>query len=430
MGILGYDSDDDLALIEDGSQHRDLYFVLIDRNRFRVDAKGIVVDSGLVFRDGELFFVEFPIGVRIDYLVNYNEEPLQGKLLNIPVTVLPWVRDYPFRKDLTSDVLRRAGLLVPRDLSLILTRTLAGGAKTVVNHGHNPRMDARRLTMGSVVTLDRDSVALKPPQGVLAAFLAEQGCDHGVLKPNQGGCGEDVHFFSARNLAETEAVLSAFLCGGSDVLIQERIVPPLVMAGCRRLDWILRVFVTRDRRGRAVVPDMIACMGEEGGAINLTLGAEALLLEEIAQLLAWDRATLTHVRAQVSAVSARAYQAMCAAITRDAPSEVRTGPSAPDILGLDVIVRRQGTGWQVYVIEMDVNPGGAWYLNHRLRTVSRAGSGPGDLSRESLDARIGSVNHAWIRLIRDRCQGNVAKGNGAPGNGVGADYDCAAAGVS
>jgi hypothetical protein len=406
VGILGYDSDDDLALLEDGSHHPELYFILIDRDRFRVDATGLVVYSGLVFQDGGLFFVEFPAGLRIDYLVNYNEDPLQGRSLTIPVTVQSWVRGYPFSKDLTSDVLRRAGLLVPRDMSLVLTRTLADGSEILLNQGHNPRMDARRVATSTVVALNLETLAIRPPRGLLAAFLAEYGCEQGVIKPNRGGRGDGVHFFGVRNLVEKEAELSALLRRGCDVMIQERVVPPLITTGSSRLDWNLRVFVTRDRHGQPVVPDMIACIGEEGSVINTSLDATTLLLEEIAQLLAWDDTTLAQVRGEVSAVSAHAYRAMCEAIAADAASHA--GPSAPDILGLDVIVRRRGTDWQVYVIEMDINPGGAWELNHRLRTLSRTAPGRGDLSKEALDARIGGANHAWIRLIGDRCYGSAA----------------------
>jgi len=407
VGILGYDSDDDLALLEDGSRDSQLFFILIDRDRFRVDAAGMVVHSGLVFREGGLFFAEFPAGLRIDYLVNYNEEPLRGRALTIPVTVRSWARGYTFCKDLTSDLLRRAGIPVPRRLSVVLTRTLADGTEVLLNRGDNPRMDARRAAADNVVTLNRERLASSTPRGLLAAFLAGHGCDQGVLKPNQGGCGADVHFFDARNLTETEAALSALLQGGSDVVIQERITPPLVMTGAGRLDWNLRVFATRDRQGRAVVPDMVGRIGPEGGPINCSLGAEALLLEEIAQLLGWDGPTLRQVREHVAAVSARAYQTMCAAIADDVPPQA--GPSAPDILGIDVIVRRQGAGWQACVIEMDINPGGAWDLNNRLRTVSRAASGRGELSREALDARLGGANRAWIRLIGDRCHGTAGR---------------------
>lgn len=407
VGILGYDSDDDLALLEDGSHHRQLFFILIDRDRFRVDAAGMVVHSGLVFREGEMFFAEFPAGLRIDYLVNYNEEPLRGRALTIPVTVQGWAQGYTFCKDLTSDLLRHAGIPVPRGLSVVLTRTLADGTEVLLNRGGNPRMDARRAAADNVMMLNWERLVSSTPRGLLAAFLAAHGCDRGVLKPNRGGCGADVHFFDARNLDEMEAVLSALFQGGSDVVIQERIKPPLVMTAVGRQDWNLRVFATRDHRGRAIVPDMVVRIGPEGGPINFSLSAEALLLEEIAELLGWDGPTLRQVREQVAAVSARAYQTMCAAIAEDAPPEA--GPSAPDIMGIDVIVRRQGTGWQACVIEMDIHPGGAWDLNNRLRTVSRAASGRGGLSRQALDARLGGVNRAWIRLIGDRCHGTAGR---------------------
>ncbi|MGH6847577.1 MAG: hypothetical protein ACREC0_09105 [Methylocella sp.] len=401
VGILGYDSDDDLALLEDGSRHPELYFILIDRDQMSIDAQGLVVRFGLVYQDGRLFFVECLPGFRIDYLVNYNEAPLHGKTLNLPVAVQSWAQDYFWNKDLTSDILRRAGLLVPRDISLVLMRPLAGSSEDILNKSQNPRVDARRATIPNVVALNRESLTSRRRPGFLQAFLAKHECDLGVFKPNRGGQGVDVHFFEARNLAEKEMEVLTLLRKGVDVVIQERIVPPLVMKGTQRLDWNLRVFVTRDREGRAIAQEMIVRIGEAGAPVNRSEGAEILLLEEVAQLLDWDRLTLQHVREQVLQVSARAYVVLCNAIAHDAASGSEA--SAPDILGLDVIVRQQEDRWQVYIIEMDINPGGACDLNQRLRIVSRAHHGIGDLSKESLDARVGGANYAWIRLICDRC---------------------------
>jgi hypothetical protein len=388
VGILGNDTDDDLALLEDGSRHPGALFVVLDRNRIRLRGRRLSAELGLVERNGELIFLRFQPELVVDYLVNYNHEPVASDRLSIPFTLHDWVRDYVSRKDVTLEILRAAGLSIPGGASFTLGR----------------RRHAAQIELADPETLPAET---RPPQGnLLSSFLRDHGCQEGVMKPNDGAGGSGVHFFRREDVAEKGPLFWRLLRRGSEVVLQERITPPLVQQEGRWLDWNLRVFVSRDGGGRPVAREIAVRIGDQGGPINGSRGAEWRLLEEMATPLGWSPSTVVEVRELALRESERAYLAIGRALSQvDGTGDDR---SWPDILGADIIVRQQGGRWQAFIIEMNVNPGGAWDLNHRLRLIARSlparAEAMGLLSREILTQRLGGANRDWIRWMLNRTQ--------------------------
>lgn len=399
VGIVGHNTEDDLALLVDGGHHPEAYFVLIDPDKMHFCGNTPVIDGGLIYKNRRFIFVDFQPGLIVSYLVNYNSQPFCGRTLDIPCAVQDEVNNYLFRKNITSSILRNTGLLTPREICLTLMQIRADGVSEHINKDTNPRIEARTQAAPNNVYIDYHQLVSGHIRAkLLSDFLASHACDEGVLKPNNGGHGDDVHFFNREDNEKKEPILQALLFSAQDVLLQERITPPLLVEGPRRLDWNLRVFISRDKTGRAVAREMFVRMQEQGGPVNIAKGAKVCLLEEIAHPLGWNKATLREVRDRALQSSARAYEAICGAIAQDSPHGQAT--HSPDILGADLIIRREKEQWRVYIIEMDINPGGTWDLNHRLQQLS---SSQTTRVRQSLKAREGGTHHDWIRLMIQRC---------------------------
>ncbi len=398
IGIVGIECEDDFALMQDGAFRHDAFFILCDPNTFVIEEGAAHVSSGLSYVNGVFHFVQFSTPKRIDYLVNYYVKPIGGRYLDCPFIIRDEVRNYLFLKHLTSGVLLEAGLLVPREETLVASIIEKDNLKPI-NRDKNANIENRSLKANSVRYVD---IARLGEYALLDGFLEKVGSAEGVIKPNNAGCGEGVFMLNHDNLEAGKDHLNVLLSQKRDVLLQERIMPPLVERQGKFLDWNLRVFVSRDENGGAVAGDMIVRIGEQGGPINLNTGAKIGLLEEIACQLNWTRETYKEVRRLALRTSEEAYTAICQAIRIDSSGVMDN--IIPDILGVDLIICYREGIWMAYIIEMDINPGGAWHLNNRLKLIAGQSSDSEYLTPKSLSARVGKANRDWVDLILYRCE--------------------------
>lgn len=401
IGIVGIESEDEFALLQDGACRQEAFFILCDPNAFDIENGWPYVSYGLSYINRRFHFIQFSSPIKIDYLVNYYVKPIAGRILRCPIVIRDEVRSYLFDKVVTSSILSAAGLLVPKEV-LLAPSVRKNDHLQPLNKDENLNINMRRISAKSMRCID---INKSNEEKYLKNFLDEIDSPEGVIKPNNLGCGEGVFMFNHENLEQGEQHLKTLLSSKQDVILQEKITPPLVERQGRSLDWNLRIFVSRDENGEAIAHDMIARIGELGGPINVSVGATICLLEEIACRLNWSKQTYDEVRRLVFTTSEKAYIAICRAIADDS-TDIKHNV-IPDILGVDLIITRETGNWQAYIIEMDINPGGAWHLNNRLAHTASQSSEIQELNPQDLTSRTGGANRAWIDLILRRCDSHA-----------------------
>jgi len=287
----------------------------------------VTIKQGIVMRNGKARLMHFDPPLPVDY---FYGNPASTGIAEF-LTQTPWPgrrhgEKFTKQKAMTMGILDAAGVRIPQTLCLF-SRGDGDGAKVAAY--------AQRV------------------QDAIDGFLERFHFSEAVLKPADGHMGNDVLVFQKENSPEAAARAVVLLNEGRSVLIQDRIVPPMVLDNGRTLDWNLRVFVSWDPKtlkpvvGRGIV----VRIGPSGKAINLSRGADCMLFEELAARLHWPDAERDALRREIEGIGAKAFEALHDAIRLEGTLPVTN--FAVDLMGIDFMVRREKGRLTPYVIEMN-----------------------------------------------------------------------------
>jgi hypothetical protein len=150
-----------------------------------------------------------------------------------------------------------------------------------------------------------------------------------------------------------------------NVLLQERIESSPVIIHNQRQEWNVRVFVSKDDQGRPKVSDMVVRIGPYGSVINGTKGASWVTLESLSAYLGLDDSGLNRLKDDISKASKEMFAATQEAMAED--DLLKGSAVATDYMGVDIMVRNEGSSLVPYLIEANgFRSGGGWPLDQVL----------------------------------------------------------------
>ncbi|MHB8155017.1 MAG: ATP-grasp domain-containing protein [Candidatus Omnitrophota bacterium] len=392
-------SEDTIALLQEAGRYggnRD--FMMLTENISFIDtASGRKVpftNSGIFYLDGELVMAKFSEPIPLFYVI-VQADTLGKSVTNIlrtqdvPMPGSDWIVGYTEAKDITSAILNKNGIAVPKTISI-----------TVNNN--NMLFASKRANYKEVAHMLRN-INEQAQREILKKFSEQEGINNIVIKPTGGSGGESISFFNISTFEGShKAVIavSEILVSGRNAVIQERIIPPLVdYYRSKGLDWNLRVFNARGNRGNFVVSDCVVRLGKFGSAVNICKGAKVLTFEELARLLRLSQTEAVRFLAEIEKISIDSCMAIEAAMIED--GVLAEGKSSADFIGTDVIARVEGNRLVPYIMEVNCyNSGGMWDLNNHLQSISSKRAVKLGIGND----RIGRSCRDWVNTIFKRAE--------------------------
>jgi 5'-nucleotidase len=330
---------------------------------WEIGGKRIVTSqAGIIMRDGKWFQVYFdernPIA--FDYLTHgFSNSPghrtksaerldpvlPEAKELGIPQ---PGSSEYADMKDVTMAVLDAEKVGIPRTLSFWAAQErLSNAAQSV------------RESFRSAVQVD--GMSYRDLVEAVRLFMIEHRLLGIVVKPADGGLGRDVSIITGeywddlvhKRIAKEIWKLRA---KGRSVVMQEKINSLLLDIDGEKLDWNVRVWLVPEENGQVAACGAVVRIGLNGKAVNLSIDAKAMTVDELIERLAKQhprlKPELATLEERIMQISIDAYQAL---------------PDAPDIKGADVMVAWRDNQLTPQIIEMNgSNSGGMGSLAEHL----------------------------------------------------------------
>lgn len=358
------------ALMQEAAARRNLNLIRIDpgTSPFQLlDVNGRwvpAVTTGYVYADGKENLIDFrrvygkPLAVH--YLVSPPaiKDAFFQKLAasGIPFAGDPGMRPVFDEKDLSITLLNGdPEIRIPKSELILVHDALTNPALRELR-----RAEASSRPGWVMSPFDRDPATLVPrTRKALRQFLSQNHLEKAVAKPNDGSQGQNVIYFDETNLDEAALTLSSVLRADGNVLLQERIVPPLFSKDGKAIDWNLRVFVSRDESENWRVGDVVARVGPYGDVINISLGAEKMHLDDLTRFL--------NLSTEESAAFLSRIQSFSTKVADELESSLRkrgilgASEHTTDFMGLDIMVRSERGGFTPYLIEINgFNSGGMW----------------------------------------------------------------------
>ncbi|MDD5422687.1 MAG: hypothetical protein PHT32_04615, partial [Candidatus Omnitrophica bacterium] len=414
IALHGDIQEDGLAMMEESCSHEGAHLMLIlDKSWLvfkKVDGKTLPrAKQALLFRGGKPVFVSFVKPRPIYYFADFGDG-LGSKVrrLGVPMPGNPIIDDYTEEKDVTNIILDSSGVRIPKTISLI------------VEDHKDVRIRKWRKGAPNVIRVNRTGIAephnRKKIKDRLTGFLADNGFSSGVIKPNRGLGGEGVVFFDplgqatlvkdgVETVRPVEDIVTEMLGVGTNVIVQERIEPPLVNkvneSGQADLcDWNLRVFISRDEKNNPIMSDIVVRVGKVGGPINISKGAGVVTFDELVILLQQNGLVfdVAKFKAEVEKISIDAYNSVEKAMISD--GAMKQGEIGTDFMGADVIVRIGKDGQPVpYILEVnDYHSGSMWDIDDHLKKSGvRAREAAAGI--KAGEGSVGRSSRDWIKTM-------------------------------
>jgi hypothetical protein len=344
VAILSDMSEDSMALLREGGRSAEANFLMVLHDNwlkhFPWSRHPIRVREALTFSRGVFYKLKFREAQQIGYLLDFTETLAKHRIArNIPVPSNTQVEALTNNKDITFELLRLHGVK-----NIPMTREIGND-------------------------LSPDNLRTK----ILSIFSRSSEI---VIKPTNGSCGSNVTFFTAAEADKAVQYISGMLAKKSDVLVQERIIPPMLRIGKENHDWNLRLFAAKNGNGETVVSDIAVRYDGKKGPVNISLGAKVMTFEELTARLRLDAATARKLRKKIVDLSVKAFTAV-EEETRQAQKHPKPWRD-PDFMGIDIMVRSERGSLVPYIIEMnDYHAGGMWDLDSVV-TGNRVGKSSRD----------------------------------------------------
>ncbi|MFH1645632.1 MAG: hypothetical protein ABIB11_04345, partial [Candidatus Omnitrophota bacterium] len=308
-------SEDVLALLEEGSRQKKGNVVLVPAENWLIfkmihGKKLPCITQGLVFHEGRLSFIRFTKPQVVHYVAAYTANTLKKlKKLGVPTPGNLLIEDYTEEKDITADILDKAKIRTPKTISVI------------VNNNKHLALQRRRQQNAQKVhflKIKNTDITKEKLSNILFDFLTNEKIKEGVIKPNQGRCGDDILFFNFENLGQRALEAADMLKKGINLVIQERLTPPL------------------------------------------NLGKFKLSEKEAAQL-----------KHDIEIISIKAYKAIKEAMIVDKVLKDES-ENGTDFMGTDIILVLEEGKLVPYVLEVnDYHSGSMWDIDDYLKKLSR-----------------------------------------------------------
>lgn len=328
--IMGDITEDDITLLREGARNPEANFLfLLHENwlkHYPLSGRPLRVKEALMFSGDALYKLRFDRTQAAGYLLDFCELYSDTwTARNIPMA------SNDEAEELMSDKAKTFKFLEERGFKNI--------PKTWVIRGGLSITEVREMIYG---ILSRTSEI--------------------VIKPVDGSCGSNVAFF---NSSQPEMAVNHALRLGSginSIIVQERILPPVLKAEGQALDWNLRVFVSKNRGGRTVVSDIAVRYDGKSGPVNISLGAKVMTFDELAAKLKLDSGSARRLRKGIVSLSVKAFTAV-----EDEAKKIAKRPRPwreQDFMGVDIIIKDEGGSLNPYIIELNgYHSGGMWDLD-------------------------------------------------------------------
>jgi len=372
ISIAGQIAKNVLSFLEEGSKAAKAHFILMSIRSIqvkRINDKDIAMTtSGLMFREGQPVFVDFKKPIPLHYIFT-RDDFFQHRLrkTGIPIPYHSMTDPYISKKDIAAMILDNFGedIHIPETLALIVSKI-------------GERKFNRRRKQGSPhvkkLYLNPTSPKLeKKVRAVLIDFLNDNNLKKAVIKPNEGSLGQDVHFLNHKNISEKLEDILLLLRSEKNILLQRRITPPLIMKNGELLDWNLRVYTSIDENNEPIVSDTVVRIGQSGTAVNLSLDATPLTLNEIGDLLHLSPDKFTQLKEVIQKAAEQSHMALAKAMIKD--KVIKNIAEMTDFIGMDIMVtRNKDEKFKAYIIEVDGHyAGGMWALDNHLKNLRHKG---------------------------------------------------------
>jgi len=331
--------------------------------------KRVTVQSGVMFREGVPYWLQFSKPIFLHYIADF------GHIKNLLELGVPLSRHQELNqhKGDVARILMEEGIS-PDTITLKLKRKVGTWSAA---HEDDEFLVNDDISLPSQV--DRR----------LWNFLVNQGVSNpsAVAKPAEGVGGRHVEYVYRENLDEVAYPIADRLRAGDDFVVQSRIIPPLIN---NKLDWNVRVLISRDRQDRPVISGTYVRMLQFGKVVNISRGADVIFIDELAQELGLTKTEEKDLNEEINRVSLRAYEVLNEKMRES--GEIGENEWAGDFAGIDVMVQKDGDKWRGFVIEVnDDLSGGMWDIDDRLTKLGRT-------------EQIGASNSDWIDVMVRRAR--------------------------
>lgn len=275
-------------------------------------------------KNGELIYGSFekPLKIHAGFLPGVESDLLEE--IGFPVLVGSSVRSITDNKIIAKNIFKEEGLLIPS---------------------------------GIVIEQDYEREELV---AIVKKFLMGLKGNDFVVKPTvgSGGVGARMFHLDGTELEEVLAYIDQLLQEKTAVLLETRIIPPLLKSkwGDTILDWNIRTLVTRNEEGEFELAGIeVRAKTKDGEPVNVHQGAQVYEIDEILDRVGLSLREKKEVLEQIKRVSFAASKAIAKAAQKD---PFKKGSSTnSSFFGVDLILDKN---FQPYVIEINSgNVGGA-----------------------------------------------------------------------
>jgi len=356
-------SDDTYALARELDKQGGVNVILSNSANYSRNAKKITLKDGIVYKDGKLYYFDKKFKLKPAYICNFaarrNQNINKGK---VPTAEIPFIDEYTENKELSNAVLNQAGIDVPASITW---------RSELENHfldklEKDGVLEYKRVALEGIFAFPDSVISC-----ALDDFIQANDCDEIVVKPADGAGGQGIEFFNKANTSDAARKVVKLLKGNHNVIVEERIksapinLSKIFDMEMPKVDWNLRVFVSRDENGDLVVDDKVVRVDKDGKPVNISLTAKATLFERICGLLELSPEQADKLKKQIDSIAIRSCEAIDEAIR--SRHKIKAGKQQ-DRMGVDVIVSQDENGeFTPYMIEVnDHHAGGMWDLDNVL----------------------------------------------------------------
>ena len=397
------ESEDELTLLKAGSSRTNANFILPLTDSIKFIEQGgnkiATVSSGLMFKEDKPVFVKFNTPLPLHYIVNYADDNLDKRIkeYGIPTAQATLAEEYINEKDISTTILARNGINVPKTISII-------------GHNSDHHFINKHRTNSSncyFVNINEPEKSRETVKQIIDNFITSNNLNTPfqliVVKANNLSGGRGVEFFYWPDIRFMTSSTIRLLESGNNVVIQERILPPLMAQKNNsedsstekrvQYDWNLRVFVSNIPGKGPVVSDILVRIAKYGTPVNICQGAQCDLLESIALESNISNDMLIHLQNDIADISKRAYLAIKESMIKD--KNIKPNEDISDFMGIDIIVKQEQDKLVPYIIELnDFHSGGMWDFDNYIDSMDEA------VYRE----RKGKPCKDWIETMLTKAQ--------------------------
>lgn len=388
------------SLMQEAEKNMNLNFVRLDPARnpisvLNVEGKTLfAAKEGYIYRNGKEIFIDFIKDYGKPLLIHYlipNAKPegrFYGTMIasGIPIPDSQTTRSFLDDKDISIHLLSSfPEIHVPKSELIKIT-----------NHSSFVLEALRREPSSNLklTPFSREEGSFVPRvRQILLDFLESNNLAEAVAKPNDGKQGENVIYFNKSSLEEAVTQVVTLLRKSTNVLLQEKINPPLIQSKGQSMDWNLRGFVSRDQNGEWVLSDQVVRYSTNGTVVNISRGAKGMRYEDLAKLLDLSEDESQALLKKLRDLSKAVVDKMEASLRNY--KLLKESEHLSDFIGLDIMLRLEKGELVPYLIEINgANSGGMWEKDRYVRSKIEEGNlSPEELGRPVRD---------WVRLIQKR----------------------------